>query len=481
MAEQQIIGRIHEKKILTDICRDRQARLIAIYGRRRVGKTYLIKQFFNEQFDFYFTGSFETSAQIQLTLFQNMLTQSNGTTMAPPQDWFTAFDRLKDYLSSLTKDRLVVFLDELPWMDTPKSNFVQAFSFFWNTWGSTRKGLKMIVCGSSTSWMLDKVIGDKGGLYGRTSRSIYLSPFNLYETEQFLVHRKGIQWSRFQVVEAYMIFGGIPYYLDMLERDYPFSVNIDRLFYSQGAPLRTEYEFLFRSLFKNSSVYRQVVEILAHKNKGLTQKELKEAMHSYDSGSMSSVLDNLCKCDFLRKYSAYGKKEKGSIYQLTDMFSLYYLKFIGHQTGLDEHFWTNIKDNTHNSWAGYAFEQVCLHHIQQIRHRLSIKGVLTNVCSWSSQKQTDKDGTEWPGGQIDLLLCRADHVIDVCEMKYCQSQFTLIGEYERKIRERTEMFRHLTKTKDALHHILITTYGLKDNSFSGLFSATVTMDDLFAE
>ena len=481
MSEQQIIGRVHERKVLSDLCRDRQARLIAIYGRRRVGKTYLIKQFFKDQFDFFFTGSYETSAQIQLSLFQSMLTQYSGVAMAQPEDWFTAFERLKNYLSGINKERLIVFLDELPWMDTPKSNFLQAFSYFWNTWASTRKGLKVIVCGSSTSWMLDKVIGDKGGLYGRTSRSIYLAPFTLYETEQFLIHNKGIQWSRFQIVEVYMIFGGIPYYLDMLERDLPFSANIDQLFFSQGAPLRMEYDFLFRSLFKNSLVYRQVVEALARKNKGLTQKELKETMKIYDSGSLSLVLDNLCQCDFLRKYSAYGKKEKGSIYQLTDMFSLFYLKFVGGNTGLDEHYWSNIKSGVHNSWAGYAFEQVCLHHISQIRNKLSIKGVLTNVCSWSSPKHTDKAGTEWPGGQIDLLLCRADHVVNVCEMKYCQSDFTLTAEYEMSIRERAEMFRHVTKTKDALQHILVTTYGLKENRYSGLFSATITMDDLFVE
>ncbi len=450
-----------------------------MYGRRRVGKTYLVKNFFKEEFDFFFTGSFETPMKVQLNLFSGALREYSKRQMPVPKNWFEAFEQLKIFLLSLNKERIVVFLDELPWMDTPKSSFLSAFSYFWNTWASTIDGMKLIVCGSSTSWMLDKIIGDKGGLYGRASRSIYIAPFNLYEVEQFLRKKKNILWSRYQILEVYMIFGGIPYYLDMLERSLPFDQNIDNLFYRNGAPLHTEYEFLFRSLFKSSGIYRQVVETVAKKNKGLTLIELKKELKMGDGGTLSVVLDNLCKCDFIRKYSAYGKKEQGSLYQLTDLFCLYHLKFIGNQTGLDEHYWSNIKENSRMAWAGYAFEQVCLHHIEQIRSKLSIKGVLTNICTWSSPKQTDKDGTVWPGAQIDLLLCRADHIIDVCEIKYCQSLYTLTGDYVKKFRERNEIFVHFTKARDAIHTILITTYGLRENIHSGSIYATITMDDLF--
>lgn len=479
MANYRIIGREYEQHILKNICDEKEARLVAVYGRRRVGKTYLVKYFFEEKFDFFFTGSFETPMRVQLTLFAGALKEYSGKAEPPPKNWFEAFEQLKTYLLSLNKKQVVVFLDELPWMDTPKSNFLTAFSYFWNTWASTCDGLKLIVCGSATSWMLDKIIGDKGGLYGRSSRSIYIAPFSLYEVELFLQKRKGIVWNRYQILEAYMIFGGIPYYLDMLEKGLPFEQNVDNLFYRNGAPLRTEYEFLFRSLFKSSTIYRQVVEAVAKKNKGLTLKEIKEELKVGDGGILSTVLDNLCKCDFIRKYSAYGKKEQGSLYQLTDLFCFYHQKFIGGQTGHDEHYWSNIKEGARNAWAGYAFEQLCLHHISQIRSKLSIKGVLTNVCSWSMSKQTDFDGTVWPGVQIDLLLCRGDHVIDVCEMKYCQSLYTVTGDYENRIRERNETFVHFTKTKDAIHNILITTYGLRENLHSGIFYSTVTMDDLF--
>ena len=227
-------------------------------------------------------------------------------------------------------------------------------------------------------------------------------------------------------------------------------------------------------------MYRQVIEALAMKNKGLTLKEIKEETRIGNSGGLSEVLDNLCRCDFIRIYSAYGKKGKGCIYQLTDLFSLYYLKFIGKRTGLDEHYWSNIKESARNAWTGYAFEQVCLHHIGQIREALGIQGVLTTVCSWSSPKQTDSDGTEWPGVQIDLLLCRGDHIIDICEMKYCQSEFVVSSDYAEKLRQRNATFAHFTQTKDALHTVLVTTYGMKRNSYSEFIHREVTMDNLFA-
>lgn len=479
METRQIIGRERECDLLTRICNEREARLVALYGRRRVGKTYLVKNYFEEKFDFFFTGSFETPVQAQLSLFRDALCQYAGKQYDMPKDWNQAFAMLRDYLSQINKERIVVFFDELPWMDTPKSNFLSAFSYFWNSWASTLDGLKLIICGSATSWMIDKIIGDKGGLYGRVSHTIYIAPFNLHEVELFLQKRKGILWNRYQILQAYMIFGGIPYYLDMLDKNVTFAENIDQLFFKHNAPLRTEYEFLFRSLFKSSNVYRQVVEAVAKKNKGLTLSEIKTALKVGASGKLTEVLKNLCSCDFLRKYSEYGKKEKSAVYQLTDLYSLFYQKFVAGNNGRDEHFWSNISDNTRNAWAGYAFEQACLHHISQIRSKLGIQGVLTNVCTWAMDRKIDSDGTQWPGVQIDLLLCRGDHIINVCEMKYSQSEFVVSREYEQHLRERNNAFAHFTKTKDALHTVLITTYGLKQNAYSGSIYATVTADDLF--
>ena len=474
----RIIGRAREQNILRAVLDSPEAQLISVYGRRRIGKTFLIKEFFRERFDFYFTGSFELPAKVQLALFARELSRQSGRDITAPVSWFEAFDLLRDYLASLRKKRLVVFLDELPWMDTPKSRFLSAFSFFWNSWGSTQSGLKLIVCGSATSWMLEKIIGDKGGLYGRSARSIRLEPFALNEAEQFLAAKK-IAWTRHQILEACMILGGTPYYLDMLDPAMPFSANIDALFFGSNAPLRTEFDFLFRSLFKASSLYRRVVESLAKKRSGLTLAEIKASLGLGATGTISTVLSNLEKCDFIRRYSAFGRQTRNSIYQLTDLYCLFHQTFLGDRTGLDEHYWSHLPESRHNAWAGYAFEQVCLRHIPQIKRKLGISGVLTNACAWSSPRQTDKDGTEWPGAQIDLILERNDQVINLCEMKYSRKPFVITRDYDARLRERAATFAHLTGTRSALHTTFITSCGIAQNAYSGNIRGNVTAEDLF--
>ena len=378
------IGREYEKSLIQQYLDSPKAELVAIYGRRRVGKTYLVKSFFHNQFDFYFTGMYETSRAVHLSLFRKELSRLTTEKVPPLKDWFTAFDALKDYLKTLNKEKLVVFLDELPWMDTPRSNFLAAFSNFWNTWGSTQPNLKLFVCGSATTWMLDKFVGDKGGLYGRVCRPIHLSPFTLYETEQYFLKIKGLNWGRMQILETYMIMGGIPYYLDMMETNQPLSRNIDRLFFGKDAPLRNEYSFLFRSLFKESKLYQNIVEALSLRLKGLTRKEIMSEIGIGDGGVLTLALENLCKCDFIRKYTEFGKKEKNTLYQLTDLFSLFHLRFVTKGSGQDELFWSNMQGTgAKSAWSGYAFEQVCLLHLNQIKSSMSILGILSNAYSRS--------------------------------------------------------------------------------------------------
>lgn len=474
-----IVGREHEQELIKEYYDTPKAELVAVYGRRRVGKTYLVRQCFENQFDFYFTGSFETPRSIQLSLFKKELERCSGRKWSKPKDWFEAFDALREYLSTVQKGRIVVFLDELPWMDTPKSNFLPAFSYFWNTWASTVSGMKFFVCGSATTWMMSKLIGDKGGMHGRVNRQIYLRPFTLGETEAFL-KSKGIDWSRFQLVEAYMAMGGIPYYLDMLERSMSLNENIDNLFFTEGAALRKEYDFIFRSLFKDSKIYRSVIEVLAKNSVGMTRQDIQAGLRIKDGGVLTEVLDNLCKCDFLRQYSAFNKKERGQIFQLVDLFSLFHLHFVENSNGQDSHFWGNMQDNPkRHTWEGYAFEQVCLHHIPQIKQKLGISGVLSEVCSWSCRPFTDKDGTMHKGTQIDLLIDRRDDTINLCEMKFSIDKYTITQDYYERLNSRKETFRAVTGTRKSLHSTMITTYGLKQNKYIDSVQREVTMDDLF--
>ena len=476
-----LIGRRHEQDLIREYYESPKAELVAVYGRRRVGKTYLIKQCFDETFDFYFTGSFETPRSTQLTLFKKELERYSGRKLRKPKDWYEAFDALREYISSLHKERVVVFLDELPWMDTPKSGFLSAFSYFWNSWASSVSGLKLFVCGSATTWMLSKFIGDKGGMHGRVNRQIYLRPFTLYETQQFL-KSKGVDWEMYQVTEAYMTMGGIPYYIDMLEGNLSLNENIDHLFFQEGAALRTEYDFIFRSLFRNSKVYRSVVELLANSSVGMSRQNIQEAMKMEDGGFLTEVLDNLCKCDFLRQYAAFGKKEQGQMYQLIDLFSLFHLQFVSKFSGQDSHFWSNMQDNPRRTtWQGYAFEQVCLHHIPQIKQKLGISGVLSEVCSWSCKAFTDRDGTQHKGTQIDLIIDRRDETINLCECKFSTDAYAISQDYAERLNSRKETFRAVTGTRKSLHTTMITTYGLKRNKYSDTVQREVTMDDLFRD
>ena len=471
----KIVGREAERKLLQRYQESEKSELVALYGRRRVGKTYLIRCTFRDEFDFSFTGMYETSKTLQLRRFAKQLGVDET-----PKDWFEAFDLLRDHLIALKKKTVTVFLDELPWMDTRNSHFLEAFSMFWNTWPMGTSLLKLYVCGSSTSWMLNKFIGDKGGLYGRTSRTIYLRPFTLRETGQYLTAVKNFTLTHRQILDIYMIMGGIPYYLDMLDPELSVNRNIDELFFASNAPLRAEYEFLFRSLFSNSDRYRKVVEILSQKLKGMTRKEILETLKS-DGGSLSKVLEDLSACDFIRSYSAIGKKSKSCIYQLTDLFCLFHIRFVTHEREQDEHYWTNLPEGMKNAWSGYAFEQVCLHHIPQIKNKLGISGVFSNVFSWNSGPFTDDDGTKWNGGQIDLLIDRRDDVINICEIKYSSEQYVITKDYEHHMMDRISLFRHCTHTRKSLVNTFITTYGVKKNIHSTSIQKEVTMDDLFKD
>ena len=479
MNKSTLIGREKEIALLNKYYLSPKSEMVAIYGRRRVGKTFLMKETMGELFDFDYIGMHKTPAKVQRNQFQKKLNAITGEEAKTPADWFESFDNLKTYLMSLKKEKVVVFLDELPWMDAVNSNFLSAFSYFWNSWDSNEKLLKLYVCGSSTTWMVDTLIGDPGGLYGRVSRPIYLAPFSLAETEQFLNKVKKLKYNKMQVLDTYMVFGGIPYYLDMLDADLPLSVNIDRLFFGDDAPMRMEYDFLFRSLFKISENYQKVVELLSKKLKGLTRDEISEGC-KLSGGDLTKILRNLDSCDFIRVYSNPSKKEKGKVYQLTDMFTLFHLRFVKGHKGRDKHYWTNmIESGVKNTWSGYAFEQVCLHHIDQIKSKLGISGIQSDVYAWNEKPFTDADGNHWNGGQIDLIIDRNDNVMNLCEMKYSKDEYSISGAYSEKIRDRESSFRASVKTKKALRCTFVTTHGVKANDYSDIVDNHILVEDLF--
>ena len=474
-----IIGRQKESALLNDLYSSAKAEFIAVYGRRRIGKTFLIDKSFGEKYDFYMTGIYEGTRTEQLANFRHQFEKYSGKEINQPKSWMEAFFKLEEFLETKKqKKRIIVFFDELPWLDTPRSRFLKAFELFWNEWASKLDNMKLIVCGSATTWMTNKLLGDKGGLHNRVTQPIYLRPFNLEETELFLKSR-GFAVSRRQVAEVYMSLGGTPYYLDMMRKSESIAQNIDRLFYSSDAPLRAEYSFLFKSLFKESSLYRKVVETLSKKMKGMTRQELLEEIKCEDTGYFSDVLTDLCNCDFVRRYTAFGKTERNMMYQLTDLYTLYYLRFVKPYHGEDEHYWSHRQMDI-SSWQGYAFEQVCLHHIQQIKRKLGIDGILSNVCTLSWPAFTDKNDKTHRGGQIDLILDRGDRTINLCEMKFVSGTFSISPDYASYMLSRAESFKELTGTDKSIHLTMITSEGVEHNEGWQTIQSEIVLDDLFS-
>lgn len=474
-----LIGRKEECERLDDCMDERTAQLVIVYGRRRVGKTFLINEYFEGNFSFKLTGSFDQPREIQLRNFIDEYNRKTGERMAPPKDWIEAFGCLRDYLErSKGKGKQIVFFDEMPWLDTRKSGFLPAFEWFWNDWGSAQNNLVFIICGSATAWMVDKIANNKGGLFNRQTCRLFLEPFNLFETEDFLMS-KDIHWSRYEIAECYMILGGIPYYLNLLRSRESYTQNIDRLFFQNRGELRDEFDHLYQTLFSNSESYIKVVEALSHKNSGLERLEIAEKTGIPANGALTTILNNLVNSGFVRISEFYGRKKKNALYQLADYYTVFYFRFVKDFYGRDEHYWSHTIDNpARRAWEGLSFEQLCKDHIPQIKHKLGIAGVLSEESVWYIHGNEEEGIT---GAQIDLLIDRRDQVINLCEMKFSINEFVIDKKYDAVLRNKLDSFRRTTGTRKSLQITMITTYGVKRNKYSGLVQSQITLDDLFHE
>lgn len=470
-----LIGREQEKLVLTNALHEEGSQFIAVYGRRRVGKTFLIRETFNYKFDFQFTGAANLSAKKQLARFRRSLKEHGQKGIPELNCWGDAFSELKEYINSRPEGKKVIFFDELPWMDAPRSGFLSELESFWNGWASARKDIVFIVCGSSTSWIVKKIIKNKGGLHNRLNHRILLQPFTLGLCEKFAKHR-GLVLSRSQLLEAYMAFGGVPYYWSLLQKGASITQEIDRLIFSEYGELHDEFEMLYASLFKKPEPYIRVIERLAKKKGGMTRKELLEAGRFEDNGAFTTVLKDLEWCGFIRSYNMLGHKTKSAIFQLIDHFTIFYYEFMNGQRH-GENFWKSMRGTPkHNTWCGLAFERVCLCHISQIKKKLGISGILTNEYAWRSAKNA-QSGT--PGVQIDLLIDRSDGIIDICEMKYAKEPYHITEDYCNALNRKGDVLKRVTATKKAIHTVMVTTEGVAHNQYWGDIQAEVTLNDLF--
>jgi uncharacterized protein len=474
----KIIGREKEIGKLDKLLSSNQAEFLAIYGRRRVGKTFLIRQCFKNNLIFDFSGTKDVSITQQLSnFFEEYLSRTKGQRETKmPTSWHEAFRYLANFIKSESdlnpNQKLVVFIDEMPWIDTPKSEFISALEFFWNQHISKLDNVILVGCGSASSWIRKKLINARGGLYNRVTQRIKLMPFNLHETELFLLE-KGIDFTRYQILELYMAMGGIPFYLNEIEKGKSATQSINEICFSRDGLLHDEYFQLYHSLFKNAENHIKIIETLASKPQGIVRVDLLNGTKISDA-SLSRALEELVECDFISIYQPFINKKKESIYKLTDSYSLFYLKFIKENKGNKS--WEQLSNqNTYTAWSGYAFENICMQHIEQIKMALGISGIFTSTSSWKF-----KGNDELPGTQIDMLIDRADQVINLCEAKFTKDNFVITNSYSTQLKLKKSIFRQITHTKKAIFTTLLTTYpAIRNKYYLEEIQNEISMDKLF--
>ncbi len=467
----KIVGRLREQAILKEVFENKKSELIAIYGRRRIGKTYLVREFYKQSIVFEVTGLFGASLQDQIGNFTKEIRKRSRRTLRDlPKNWLEVFSIFEMYLDTLPKGKKkVIFIDEFPWMATAKSKFLMAFENFWNTYCTKRDDLIVVICGSAASYMVQKIIKNKGGLHNRISRKLRLLPFNLSETEQFLV-KKGLKFTRYDVIQIYMALGGVPHYLEKLSKGLSVSQNIDKLCFSKDGLLNDEFNQLFISLFENSERHIKIIKTLASSNKGLTRNELIVKSKLPSGGDFSLKLEELVESGFVTDYPFYQNKKQLTLYRLSDEYSKFYLKFIDFNKNGGEGTWQKLSiSQSYQSWSGFVFETLCLKHISQIKKALRIDIIYTHETCWFNEN-----------AQIDLLIDRADNVMNVCEMKFHNSPFVIDKKYYFNLKNKISELQKATKTRKNIFITMLTTYGIKENEYSNeLLQSSLGMDVLF--
>lgn len=472
-----LTGREKEQKLLKNNYISDSSSFIAVYGRIRIGKTYLIRTTLGGKFTFQHAGTYNGKYKEQLYSFTSSLKDAGLSVSKLPHNWFEAFNLLKDLIRESKDKKKVIFLDELAWMDTPKSDLIRALENFYNGWAEARHDVMLIICSSVTSWIVNKIIHNKGGLYNRLTDQIFLSPFTLRECEEYC-KEKGLSLNRKQIIQTYMAIGGIPFYWNYFQKGSSVPQFIDHCFFENNAPLADEYKYLFSTLFRYPEEYIKIIEVLSAKKTGLTRQSILKETGIADSGAFSGKLEDLVNCGFIRGFLSYGKKQKDIVYQLIDPFTIFYLSFCKKKNN-DEHFWSNQIDTPSvNTWEGLAFERICLLHSNCIKKSLGISGVSTSIYPWFCQRDID-NGIN--GSQIDMVIERKDDIINIVEVKFNSAPFVISQKYMDDINRKKEDFVNCTKTKSSIHITFVTLNGLEENSYSKEVQSEISSDELFAD
>lgn len=472
--ESIFIGRVEEKDLLQKAYQDHTSRFVAVFGRRRVGKTFLVRHVLQEKFTFQMTAMANVGSAQQLLNFHSALQRQGGMFQAVPKNWFFAFQNLIDFLEASPHEKKVVFFDELPWLAAKKSDFLSSLEHFWNSWASARQDVLLVVCGSAASWMVNELIRNKGGLHNRVTDRIRLEPFTLLETEAFL-HTKNPALDRYSIIQLYMVMGGVPFYLNAVSGQESAMQNIERICFWRNGVLREEFNFLLQALFSKAEQHITILDALSTKNKGLTRNQIVSATRLHNSGRLTALLTELEESGFVQSYVPFGKSKRDKLFRLSDFYTAFYFKFIRNTTILDENNWLNaFESGRYQSWKGYAFEQVCLGHVRQIKRALGIQGIVSHAASWQS---TDID----TGAQIDLLIDRKDRVINVFEIKFSEQPYIITQAYAAQLAQKISHFKEKTGTRKSVFLTMLTPFGVQSNAYaSALVQQNMDMNVLFS-
>ena len=470
-----LIGRENEIKELMEKYNSLESSFVALYGRRRIGKTYLINELFNESIIFRHAGIYTGKKKEQLYAFSESLKEYGLTPEEDLNDWFKAFSCLKKLIKNSSQKKKVIFLDEIAWMYTKGSNLLRALENFWNGWASARKDVMLIICSSATSWIINNIIHSKGGLYNRVTCQIYLEPFTLGECEKYASYNN-LALTKKQIIETYMVIGGVPFYWNYYKKGQSVSQFIDSCFFKNNAPLKREFNYIFLSLFNSPNDYIKIIEALSIKKYGLTRQEIIEETKIIDNGDYTKKLEDLKNCGFIREYSPMNFKKKSIIYQLIDPFTIFHFHFLTKEHN-DDNYWTNqLNTPLINTWQGLAFERICLLHINSIKRALGVSGVYTSVYPWSCKKDLD-NGIY--GSQIDMVIERKDDIINLVEIKYYESKYIITSNYVDNLARKKNDFVEVTKTKSAIHLTFIALNDVEENSYSKELQSIINVNDLF--
>lgn len=472
-----MIGRKAQEKLMKDFLKRKKSGFLAVTGRRRVGKTYLIDEVYGGHFCFRVTGIQDADMQTQINNFTQKIAEHSGfPVVTAPGNWQEVFMLLKAYLQTLPKNKKqVLFIDELPWMATKRSGFIQLLAHLWNDYLSKEKHFILVVCGSATSWITNKIVNDRGGFHNRLDQTIKLKSFTLKETKDFLESRN-IRLTDQAIAELYMVMGGIPYYLEQVRKGTSVNQIIAELCFDENGILNNEYENLYKALFDHSENHEAIVAALATAQNGLNRKQIIAKSKVQEGGPYTRAMNDLLVSGFVEEVLPFGREKRGAVYRLLDEYSIFYHKFIAKNKKKGKEIWTSLhQSQQYKIWTGYAFENLCQRHIAEIKSALGISGVYTEHYSFA-QKPESKTKT---GLQIDLIIDRKDDCINLCECKFYNTEFSITKDYASKLRSRRQTFIESTKTKKTVFNTLITSYGVvKNEYFLEQIDADLTVSDL---